>query len=130
MSNLLGGKNFGIRRGAAHGLAGVVKGLGVVAMRGQNVLSDLLDAIQDKDVSSPPLPIGLRCRFVDGLHGHPLPQTQSTERREGALMAFEMLCTTLGRMFEPYVKDVLPHLLVRRQTCGSNRLASPSPFPH
>lgn len=31
---------------------------------------------------------------------------------KGALFAFETLCTMLGRLFEPYVVHLLPHLLV------------------
>lgn len=30
----------------------------------------------------------------------------------GALFAFELLCVMLGRMFEPYVVHLLPHLLL------------------
>ena len=32
--------------------------------------------------------------------------------RVGSLFAFEMLCVMLGRLFEPYVVHLLPHLLL------------------
>ncbi|XP_033102350.1 eIF-2-alpha kinase activator GCN1-like [Anneissia japonica] len=82
---LLESKNYAERKGAAYGLAGIVKGLGILSLKQQKIMSTLEDAIQDK---------------------------KNPERREGALFAFEMLCNMLGRLFEPYVVHVLPHLLL------------------
>ncbi|XP_034873016.1 eIF-2-alpha kinase activator GCN1 isoform X1 [Mirounga leonina] len=85
MQQLLESDRYAERRGAAYGLAGLVKGLGILSLKQQEMMAALTDAIQDK---------------------------KNFRRREGALFAFEMLCTMLGKLFEPYVVHVLPHLLL------------------
>ncbi|XP_053135159.1 eIF-2-alpha kinase activator GCN1 [Hemicordylus capensis] len=82
---LLESDKYAERKGAAYGLAGLVKGLGILSLKQQEMMATLTDAIQDK---------------------------KNFRRREGALLAFEMLCTMLGKLFEPYVVHVLPHLLL------------------
>ncbi|XP_035021502.1 eIF-2-alpha kinase activator GCN1 [Hippoglossus stenolepis] len=82
---LLESDKYAERKGAAYGLAGLVKGLGILALKQQEIMSTLTDAIQDK---------------------------KNFRRREGSLFAFEMLCNMLGKLFEPYVVHVLPHLLL------------------
>ncbi|XP_073864104.1 stalled ribosome sensor GCN1 isoform X1 [Macaca fascicularis] len=85
MQQLLESDKYAERKGAAYGLAGLVKGLGILSLKQQEMMAALTDAIQDK---------------------------KNFRRREGALFAFEMLCTMLGKLFEPYVVHVLPHLLL------------------
>ncbi|XP_053962827.1 eIF-2-alpha kinase activator GCN1 isoform X1 [Anastrepha ludens] len=75
---------YGERRGAAYGIAGIVKGLGILSLKQFDIMSKLTTFIQEK---------------------------KNYKSREGALFAFEVLCTTLGRLFEPYIVHVLPHLL-------------------
>ncbi|CAL8247414.1 unnamed protein product [Merluccius merluccius] len=82
---LLESDKYAERKGAAYGLAGLVKGLGILALKQQDIMSTLTEAIQDK---------------------------KNFRRREGSLFAFEMLCNMLGKLFEPYVVHVLPHLLL------------------
>ena len=81
---LIKGDKYGERRGAAYGLAGIVKGMGIMSLKQFNIMSRLKSAIQDK---------------------------KNYKQREGALFAFEILSKTLGRLFEPYVVHILPHLL-------------------
>uniref|UniRef100_A0A8B9G653 GCN1 activator of EIF2AK4 n=1 Tax=Amazona collaria TaxID=241587 RepID=A0A8B9G653_9PSIT len=85
MQLLLESDKYAERKGAAYGLAGLVKGLGILSLKQQEMMTTLTDAIQDK---------------------------KNFRRREGALFAFEMLCSMLGKLFEPYVVHVLPHLLL------------------
>ncbi|XP_076367337.1 lethal (3) 80Fj isoform X2 [Tachypleus tridentatus] len=82
---LLESENYGERKGAAYGLAGLVKGLGILSLKQLDIMTTLTNAIQDK---------------------------KNYRHREGALFAFEMLCNMLGRLFEPYIVHVLPHLLL------------------
>lgn len=85
LNQLLNSEQYGERRGAAYGLAGLVRGLGILSLKQLDIMNILTEAIQDK---------------------------KNARRKEGALLAFEMLCSVLGRLFEPYVVHVLPHLLL------------------
>ncbi|XP_017487346.1 PREDICTED: eIF-2-alpha kinase activator GCN1-like [Rhagoletis zephyria] len=75
---------YGERKGAAYGIAGIVKGLGILSLNKLGIMDALTQAIQAKD---------------------------KPNNREGALFAFEMLSSMLGRLFEPYIVHILPHLL-------------------
>ncbi|KAI9492588.1 armadillo-type protein [Zychaea mexicana] len=82
---MFNGERYAHRRGAAYGLAGVVKGRGITALKECNVMATLKDAIESK---------------------------KKYEHRQGALFAFETLSAMLGRLFEPYIIQIVPLLLV------------------
>lgn len=82
---LLESEVYGERKGAAYGIAGIIKGLGILSLKQLGIMDALTEAIQDK---------------------------KNPNHREGALFAFEMLCSMLGRLFEPYIVHILPHLLL------------------
>ncbi|KAJ3223816.1 translational activator of GCN4 [Clydaea vesicula] len=84
LDQLVNAKRYAERRGAAYGLAGVVKGSGVSSLKEFNIMSDLKEYIEDK---------------------------KNLQKREGALFAYETLSRALGRLFEPYVMQILPVLL-------------------
>ncbi|KAG1308067.1 hypothetical protein G6F64_006326 [Rhizopus arrhizus] len=84
LNKLFKGEKYAERRGAAYGLAGVVKGRGITALKECNVMNSLKDAAESK---------------------------RSYEYRQGALFAFETLSATLGRLFEPYIIQIIPLLL-------------------
>ncbi|KAI8927350.1 armadillo-type protein [Entophlyctis helioformis] len=85
LDRLFTSEKYGDRRGSAYGLAGVIKGYGIGALKELGVMSSLKIAVEDK---------------------------KNPIRREGALLAYETLSFTLGRTFEPYVIQLLPLLLV------------------
>ena len=85
LQQLTASEGYADRRGAAFGLAGAVKGIGMSSLKGMNIMDTLKVAIEDK---------------------------KNPASREGAVMAFELFCTRLGRLFEPYVVNILPMLLV------------------
>lgn len=84
LDELFSAPKYASRRGAAYGLAGVIKGLGISSMKEFNVLPKLRAAAEDK---------------------------KKYEPRQGAMFAFETMSNTLGRLFEPYVIHILPTLL-------------------
>ncbi|KAF9479098.1 ARM repeat-containing protein [Pholiota conissans] len=75
---------YASRRGAAYGLAGVIKGTGIGGIKEFNVIQRLKAAAEEK---------------------------KRYEYRQGVMFAFETLSNTLGRLFEPYITYVLPLLL-------------------
>ncbi|KFX93614.1 hypothetical protein O988_06718 [Pseudogymnoascus sp. VKM F-3808] len=84
MDQLLSGSTYASRRGAAYGLAGLIQGTGIVALREYRIMLTLRSAIDNK---------------------------KDAKHREGALLAYELLSTILGRIFEPYVIQIVPQLL-------------------
>ena len=48
MQLLLESDNYGERRGAAYGLAGLVRGLGITALKQLEIMSTLEQAVKDK----------------------------------------------------------------------------------
>ena len=77
--------SYAMRRGAAFGVAGLVKGLGIPSLKQHNVIETLKSYVESKAKGD-----------------------EAAGAREGALMAFELLCETLGRLFEPYIITILP----------------------
>ena len=77
--------SYAARRGAAYGLAGVIKGCGLAILGTADVLDTLAKAAKDK---------------------------ASARVRQGALWAYECMSTILGRLFEPYITSIIPVLLL------------------
>ena len=75
---------YAARRGAAYGLAGVIKGTGIAGMKEFDIINRLQSFSEDK---------------------------KHYEPRQGAMFAFETLSNSLGRLFEPYISHILPLLL-------------------
>ncbi|KAJ7504446.1 armadillo-type protein [Mycena galericulata] len=84
MDQLFNAPKYATRRGAAYGLAGVLKGTGIAGMKEFDIIRRLRTATEDK---------------------------KRYEPRQGTMFAFETLSNTLGRLFEPYITYVLPLLL-------------------
>jgi hypothetical protein len=84
MEQLLQSKKYAARRGAAYGLAGIIHGTGISALREFRIMSSLRGATENKKESN---------------------------QRQGAYLAFELLSLILGRVFEPYVIQLVPQLL-------------------
>ena len=84
MDQLLHSKGYAVRRGAAYGLAGIINSKGVVILRDYRILSSLKAAIENK---------------------------KDQNQRQGALFAYEILSLILGRVFEPYIIQIVPQLL-------------------
>lgn len=79
---LYDGTDYGQRKGAAYGIAGIVRGLGMQAIKQQTGF--MKKAIQDSKVN----------------------------KKIGALIGIEVFVLMLGRLFEPYINQLLPSLLV------------------
>ena len=84
LDELFNAPKYASRRGAAYGLTGVIKGLGISAMKQFDVFQRLKGATEDK---------------------------KQYEPRQGAMFALETLSSALGRLFEPYAIHALPLLL-------------------
>ncbi|ODQ48700.1 hypothetical protein PICMEDRAFT_23867, partial [Pichia membranifaciens NRRL Y-2026] len=81
---LFGAKSLAVRRGAAYGIAGLAKGIGIKALCEYDVIRNLTEASDDK---------------------------KDNQKRESVLFAFECISQAFGPLFEPYVVEILPIVL-------------------
>ncbi|KAF2763941.1 ARM repeat-containing protein [Teratosphaeria nubilosa] len=84
IDDTLHSKKYAARRGAAYGLAGIVKGRGIAALKESRLMFTLKIAAENK---------------------------KDPNERQGAFLAYELLSLLLGRIFEPYVIQIVPQLL-------------------
>lgn len=84
MGETLRGASYAERRGAAYGLAGAVQGCGLTSLRKYSIVSRFKDALDDK---------------------------KNPQARQGAIFGFEILASSLGRLFEPYLVETTSYLL-------------------
>lgn len=84
IEQLLQSKKYAARRGAAYGLAGIVRGKGLGVLREYRIMSTLKGATENK---------------------------KDVNQRQGAFLAYELFSLILGRLFEPYVIQLVPQLL-------------------
>lgn len=80
---LRSGETYAIRRGAAYGIAGVIKGRGISSIPEFRLMERL-------EIAS---------------------SSSKNQYRQGAMMAYETLTASLKVLFEPYLLDILPQLL-------------------
>jgi hypothetical protein len=85
LGRVMNDETYGERRGAAHGLAAVVKGLGVPALTTFDIIGRLKSAAANR---------------------------KEANHRQGALFCFESFCVTLGLLFEPFVIQLLESMLI------------------
>ncbi|KAI8808576.1 armadillo-type protein [Cladochytrium replicatum] len=97
LGQLFGSPKYGERRGAAYGLAGVVKGRGISALKDYGIMQALKEAVEDK---------------------------KNVHKREGAMFAFETLSYSLGRFSDPAAS--LIELWRSKQGLGFNGLEDKS----
>ena len=75
---------YATQRGAAYGLAEIVKRGGIAMVKYCNITEKLRKCIENKKVH---------------------------EKRQGAFIAYELLSSSLARLFEPYALDIIPNIL-------------------
>jgi len=85
LESLATSQEYAVQRGAAYGLAGLVQGRGITVLKDYRIMAALRSGIENK---------------------------KSATQRESTLLVYELLSTILGRLFEPYVIQIVPHLLV------------------
>lgn len=84
VEEVLHSKKYAAQRGAAYGLGGIVKGKGISLLREARLLSTMRGAAENK---------------------------KDVIERQGAFLTYELLSLLLGRVFEPYVIQIVPQLL-------------------